>query len=220
MPRKQGNRSSSPGKGNLSPPWCRPRSSDSRNRRSPPSPSQAPAWLDWQEDGKARTSWLSSSAGIGEAGAVAISESAELVAFLFDTDAISEVLRKRPAPAYIEWLEAVPQEDQFTSAVSMGELFRGAFRSVTPAHHLKNIESRILPALTVLPYDLPVARLYGEIQAYLAGAGRPLADADLQIAATALHHDLEVVTGNIRHFERIPGLRIRRALAEARPAPL
>jgi predicted nucleic acid-binding protein len=142
------------------------------------------------------------------------------LAFLFDTDAISEVLRKRPAPAYIEWLETVPQEEQFTSAVSMGELFRGAYRSVTPEHHLKNIESRILPALTVLPYDLAIARLYGEIQAYLAGAGRPLADADLQIAATALHHDLEVVTGNIRHFERIPGLRIRRALAEARPAPL
>jgi predicted nucleic acid-binding protein len=142
------------------------------------------------------------------------------VSFLFDTDAISEVLKKRPAPGYVEWLQTVPREEQFTSAVSMGELFRGAYRSPSPEHHLKNIEFRVLPALTVLPYDLPVARLYGEMQAHLAGAGRTLADADLQIAATALYHDLEVVTGNIRHFERIPGLRIRRTLADTRPSPL
>ena len=36
-----------------------------------------------------------------------------------------------------------------------------------------------------------------------------LSDADLEIVATALHHDLELVTSNLRHFERIPELRIR-----------
>jgi predicted nucleic acid-binding protein len=45
-----------------------------------------------------------------------------------------------------------------------------------------------------------------------------VADADLQIAATALYHDLELVTGNVRHFERIPELRISHALADARYA--
>jgi predicted nucleic acid-binding protein len=42
-----------------------------------------------------------------------------------------------------------------------------------------------------------------------------LADADLQIAATALRHDLELVTGNVKHFKRVPGLRISLALADA-----
>ncbi|HYX24525.1 MAG TPA: type II toxin-antitoxin system VapC family toxin [Thermoanaerobaculia bacterium] len=138
------------------------------------------------------------------------------MAFLFDTDAISEVLRKRPVPAYLEWLGTIPRGEQFTSAVSIGELFKGAFRSPTRERHLTNIEKRILPVITVLPYDVAVARVYGRIEAILAEKGQPLADADLQIAATALFHGLELVTGNVRHFERIPGLRIQRVLADAR----
>jgi tRNA(fMet)-specific endonuclease VapC len=43
-----------------------------------------------------------------------------------------------------------------------------------------------------------------------------LADADLQIAATALRHELELVTGNPRHFQRVPGLKVNPVLAEAR----
>lgn len=138
------------------------------------------------------------------------------MAFLFDTDAISEVLRKRPAPEYVRWLAAVPRESQFTSAVVIGELYKGAFRSAESTRHLANIEGRVLPAVTVLPYDATAARVFGEIHAQLAGAGQPLADADLQIAATAIVHDLDLVTGNLRHFERIPGLRVSRILADAR----
>ena len=51
------------------------------------------------------------------------------MAFLFDTDAISELLRPRPAMAYIKWLMKVPHEEQFTSAVVIGELYKGAYRS-------------------------------------------------------------------------------------------
>jgi predicted nucleic acid-binding protein len=138
------------------------------------------------------------------------------MAFLFDTDAISEVFKKRPAPAYLRWIAVLPKAEQFTSAISVGELFRGAFRSADPERHLANIELQVLPTMTVLPYDVAIARIYGQIQARLADAGKPLADADLQIAATALHHGLELVTGNIRHFDRIPGIRIHRALAQAR----
>jgi predicted nucleic acid-binding protein len=45
----------------------------------------------------------------------------------------------------------------------------------------------------VLPYDVEVARVYGALRAQLEAAGRTLADADLQIAATAVHHDLELL---------------------------
>jgi len=46
--------------------------------------------------------------------------------------------------------------------------------------------------------------------------GNVLPDADLQIAATAVYHNLELVTGNLRHFGRIPGLRLNDVLARAR----
>jgi len=140
------------------------------------------------------------------------------VAYLFDTDAISELLRPRPRKPYVEWLKAVPREDQFTSAVTVGELFKGAYRSAAKERHLENIESRVLPAVTILPYDLAVARVFGMIRADLERGGNILPDADLQIAATAMFHDLELVTGNLRHFERIPNLRLNRILASARTA--
>jgi predicted nucleic acid-binding protein len=136
--------------------------------------------------------------------------------YLFDTDAISEVLKQRPAAGYVRWLAAIPREEQFTSAVVVGELYKGAFRSSATARHLENIEKRVLPAVTVLSYDVAAARVYGQVRARLESAGRPLADADLQIAATALIHDLELVTGNVKHFKRVPGLRLSPVLAEVR----
>lgn len=138
------------------------------------------------------------------------------MAYLFDTDALSDVLRPRPARAYVEWLRTIPRGEQFTSAVVIGELYAGAFRSAGAARHLENIEARVLPAITVLSYDRATARLYGSIRARLEAAGRRLADADLQIAATALQHDLELVTGNVAHFDRVPDLRVSAVLADAR----
>jgi tRNA(fMet)-specific endonuclease VapC len=139
------------------------------------------------------------------------------MAYLFDTDAISELLKPRPATGYVSWLAAVPRDEQYTSAVVVGELYKGAFRSSAVTRHLENIEKRVLPAVTVLSYDVAAARVYGQVRAQLETAGRPLADADLQIAATALLHGLELVTGNVKHFTRVPGLRVSPVLAEARP---
>ncbi len=136
--------------------------------------------------------------------------------YLFDTDAISELLRSKPAPRYVEWLRTVAREDQYTSAVVIGELFKGAFRSPARDRHLRNIEDRVLPAVTTLPYDAATARVYGQVQARLEGEGAVLADADVQIAATAIYHGLELVTGNVRHFRRIPGLTLNTILAESR----
>ena len=138
------------------------------------------------------------------------------MAYLFDTDAISEVLRPRPARAYLDWLKTIRRVDQFTSAVVIGELYSGAFRSPDSARHLENIEKRVLPAVSVLPYDVAAARVYGDIRARLETAGTRLADADLQIAATALQHELELVTGNLRHFQRVPHLRVNPVLAETK----
>ena len=136
--------------------------------------------------------------------------------YLFDTDAVSELLKPRPAAAYVRWLSTVPREDQYVSAVTVAELYHGAFRSVSAERHLANIDAKVLPTVTVLPFDTAVARTYGEIRAKLESKGTPLAEADLQIAATARYHGLELVTGNLRHFARVPGLVSNPVLSKAK----
>jgi len=138
------------------------------------------------------------------------------MAFLFDTDSISELLRPHPAPKYIQWLLSVPREDQFTSAVVIGELYKGAYRSGAREHHLKNIEQRVLPAVIVLPYDVATAKVFGRIRAGLEKFGDIVPDADIQIAATAVYHDIELVTGNLRHFSRIDDLKVNTILSDSR----
>src|SRR6266545_2685029 len=140
------------------------------------------------------------------------------MAYLFDTDALSEALRPRPARRYLEWLRTIGRSEQFTSSVVMAELYSGAFRSAESARHLQNIESRVLPAITVLAYDLPSARVYGRIRAHLELAGKMLADADLQIAATALQHDHEVMSGNLSHIHLVPVVEDKRIPDKARAA--
>lgn len=138
------------------------------------------------------------------------------MAFLFDTDAISELLRKRPATNYVKWILKVPREDQFTSAVVVGELYKGAYRSHDRERHLSNIEQRVLPSVTVLSYDIDIAKVFGSIRAYLEDTGMILPDADIQIAATAIAHNLQLITGNLRHFNRISGLNLNNVLANSR----
>jgi len=138
------------------------------------------------------------------------------MSFLFDTDAISEILRPKPAAKYIQWLLSIPCEEQFTSAVVIGELYKGAYRSKAREHHLKNIEQRVITAVIVLPYDVGTAKVFGQIRAGLEKSGDILPDADIQIAATAIYHNLELVTGNLRHFSRIDSLKINTIFSSLR----
>jgi predicted nucleic acid-binding protein len=138
------------------------------------------------------------------------------MAFLFDADAISELLRRRPARAYLKWLMKIPREEQYTSAVVIGELYKGAYRSEAREKHLINIEQRVLPSITVLPYDLATAKVFGKVRAHLEKAGIILPDADLQIASTAIHHGLELVTGNLQHFSRVNELGLNTILSDSR----
>ena len=91
-----------------------------------------------------------------------------------------------------------------------------AFRSPSREKWISRIELEVLPALTVLPYDVAVARTYGEVRAGLEASGQLPGEIDLMIAATALRHRLVVVTGNVRHFKRIPGLEVDEVLSSAR----
>lgn len=128
-------------------------------------------------------------------------------AYLFHSDAIAEVFRREPGTSYLEWLRELPREEQFTSAVSMAELYRGAAESPSPETNARAIEQLVLPAVTVLPFDAAVARLYADLRA--GRMGLELSASELQVAATALYHGLAVVTSRTGRFRRVPGLEVR-----------
>ena len=129
--------------------------------------------------------------------------------YLLDTDVLSNLLKRSPSMSLITKLAAVPAESQFTSSITLGEVLDGARRRGPQADDLlTQIETRLLPELPVLPFDTTAARRYGEVRTELERRGTPLGDADLRIAAIALARGLTVVTGNIRHFQRVPGLQV------------
>ena len=90
----------------------------------------------------------------------------------------------------------------------------GARRSSRTEALLERIENSLLPDLPVLPFDASAARRYGEVRAALEESGTPIGDADMRIAAIALARDLKMVTGNERHFRRVPGLEVENWMEE------
>jgi len=128
--------------------------------------------------------------------------------FLFDTDTLSQILKRTPSSTLLARLAIVPPEQQFTSAITVGEMVYGAHRSPSPELLLRQLEERLWPNVRVLPFDRPAAETYGRLRAELERAGTPLSEPDLRIASIALTHDLIVVTGNVRHFGRVSGLRV------------
>ena len=139
--------------------------------------------------------------------------------YLFDTSALSEVLRPRPDEGFTRWVRGLPRAEQFTSSVAIGELYSGAFRTGASAKWLRFIEEDVLSTITVLEFDLRCAREFGRLRARLKEAGTPVGDADTMIGATAIVHGLELVTANVRHFRRITELSIRPVLQEELPDP-
>ena len=127
--------------------------------------------------------------------------------FLLDTDILSNLLKRTPSTALIAKMASIPPEHQFTTSITVGELIYGAKRVPGRADFLlEQLDRRLLPNLPALPFDTVAARRYGEVRAELERQGRPIGEADLRIGAIALARDLTVVTGNVRHFERIPEL--------------
>jgi predicted nucleic acid-binding protein len=127
--------------------------------------------------------------------------------YLLDTDILSNLLRRSPSPALITKLATVPPEQQATSSITLGELVYGAYRlEDRAAALLQRLDETLLPNLPVVPFDASATRRYGETRAELERRGTPIGDADLRIASIALDRDLTVVTGNVRHFEKVPGL--------------
>ena len=99
-------------------------------------------------------------------------------------------------------------EDRTTSSVTLAELLFGAHRMGLRSAEFRARIVAALRATPLVPFDDAAAAEYGQLRAHLEARGTPIGHADTQIAAIALANDLTVVTGNVRHFERVPGLAV------------
>jgi tRNA(fMet)-specific endonuclease VapC len=133
--------------------------------------------------------------------------------YLFDTDCVVELLRGRLPPSARRKFDDVPAAAQHISAVTVSELVCGARRTCRPEHHLRAIETVLLPRVKVVEFDASAAFVAGTLRARLEVAGEPLSFPDLLIAAMAVARDLTLVTGNTRRFARVPGLKVENWLA-------
>jgi predicted nucleic acid-binding protein len=114
----------------------------------------------------------------------------------------------QPTPNVSAWLRRQIKISQFISVVTVGELRKGAMLLPTSAKRAQ-IEYSIdvlIPACfgnRVLPVTQAIAERWGVLDAQRLMIGRPLGVADGMIAATALEHDLTVVTRNGKDFKEL-----------------
>jgi len=128
--------------------------------------------------------------------------------FIFDTDIYTNVIKKIPSEALLHRLKKVPRRDQFTTTITIGEVYYGLMKVSNRTRLLRLFEDVLLPRATILPFNFPAAKKYGEIRSFLEKQGTPLAHADLQIAAIAVSMKMTLITGNLKHFQRVPKLSV------------
>jgi len=118
------------------------------------------------------------------------------MSFLLDTDICSAHLRG-DRRVFAKCLQHAGQ--LHVSAVTVGELYSWVLRAKTPPERLELLQ-RFLDAVRVLPVSQSVAVQFGATRAVLLDAGTTPATVDLFLAATALVHNLTMVTHNVRHL--------------------
>lgn len=91
--------------------------------------------------------------------------------------------------------------------VVIGELDYGAKSSQQSTRNLAKL-NQFIELVRVVPFDTASARMLGTIKSRLRKIGKPTGEVDAMIAAIAMVHKAELVTGNVRHFENIEGLKI------------
>jgi tRNA(fMet)-specific endonuclease VapC len=124
--------------------------------------------------------------------------------YLLDTNTCIRFINGR-APNIRTHLIAVGDQAVMMSSIVKAEMYAGSAKSQTPQRS-RAIQEQFFRRFVTLPFDSATARTYGDIRAYLEQQGMPIGGDDMLIAATALTHNLILVTHNTREFQRIPGL--------------
>ncbi len=126
--------------------------------------------------------------------------------FVLDTNVVSELMRPRPHPAIASWVAERATSTLFLTAVTEAEL-RFGLAVMPPGKRRDGLRTGLERMMgtgfanRVLPFDSGAARAYAGIAAARRLGGRPIAQADGQIAAIARSRGMAVATRNIRDFE-------------------
>lgn len=126
--------------------------------------------------------------------------------WLVDTNVISELRRRDPDANVRAWFAQRPATELYLSVLTLGEIRKGVEALTDSGRRtvLSEWLERELPvffAARLLPIDAGVAHQWGQL---LAEAGRSLPAIDSLLAATALHHNLVLVTRNLKDFAGLP----------------
>lgn len=124
--------------------------------------------------------------------------------YLVDSDVCIHAVR-RGNESLIRMVRAIRPEGLAISVVSYGEVLEGVLYS---RERLANLQKwrGFVAGLDVLDVTLGIADLWADLRGALRARGNVIADNDLLIAATAIRFGMTLVSGNLRHFGRVPGL--------------
>jgi len=124
--------------------------------------------------------------------------------YLLDTNVISEVVKPRPNPGVLEWMESTDESFLYLSVLTLGELRKGIGLLPT-GRRRASLEAWLDHDLTVrfsgriLAVDIAVADRWGRISGTEAARKSPLPVIDGLLAAIALQHDLTLVSRDTRN---------------------
>lgn len=127
------------------------------------------------------------------------------MSYLVDTNVLSELRRKQPDARVVAWFHQRPRQSLYLSVLTLGEIRKGIARldgaqDAARRTLLLDWLEQELPTYflgRVVPIDAQVADRWGRLQ---SDAGRPLPAIDGLLAATALQHNLTLVTRNVKDF--------------------
>lgn len=125
--------------------------------------------------------------------------------FLLDTNCISELVRSKPEPRVLDWMEAADESLLHLSVLTLGEIRKGVAglpqgKRRTQLESWLELELQARFSGRILPIDATVADRWGLLAAEAKRSGRSLSAIDGLMAATALHHNLTIVSRNVSDF--------------------
>ena len=125
---------------------------------------------------------------------------------VLDTNVVSTLMRRDPDPSVVAWLDDLPAESVWTTAITVFEVRLG-LELLASGRRRRFLEEAFNKALAedfegrVLPFDEPAALAAGRIAAVRQRAGRTIEIRDIQIAGIARARKATLATRNVRHFE-------------------
>ncbi len=125
------------------------------------------------------------------------------MSYLLDSDLVADWLNGQQD--ILQLVSPIQQDGLAISLITYGEIYEGIYFGRNPRGAEAGLRN-LLRLVQVLPLNRAIMKRFAQIRGQLRQQGQIIADMDLLIAATALHHGLTLVTRNLRHFQRIPNL--------------